>query len=186
MTEMEQTNEEDLEDIKNQLAGTMGEDELHRQLKQRKESVTTNESPPKLLQKSNTNKESIPESTAVSPSESGTNVKKEEQKVGTNLIEKESVETGSVSIKIYLYYAKYMGLFGVMLSITCQLLYTGFSLGTNYWLNVWADNQLNDTCWDLQEPFYNNDTKTGMYIFQKIRIYSVNQTLKSFFSGCLT
>ena len=35
MTEMEQTNEEDLEDIKNQLAGSMGEDELHRQLKQR-------------------------------------------------------------------------------------------------------------------------------------------------------
>ena len=93
--------------------------------------------------------ESTPEATEkVDPS--GTNVKKDDQKVGTTLIEKESVETGSVSIQIYLYYAKYMGLFGVILVIVCQTLYTAFSLGTSYWLNIWSDNTLNSTCWELQ------------------------------------
>ena len=62
-------------------------------------------------------------------SQTGTNVKKDEQKAGTTLIDKESMETGSVSFKVYLYYMKYLGIFGVVLGIAMQTFYQGCSIG---------------------------------------------------------
>ena len=67
-------------------------------------------------------------------SQTGTNVKKDEQKAGTTLIDKESMETGSVSFKVYLYYMKYLGIFGVVLGITMQTFYQGCSIGTTYYI----------------------------------------------------
>ena len=62
-------------------------------------------------------------------SQTGTNVKKDEQKAGTTLIDKESMETGSVSFKVYLYYMKYLGIFGVVIGIAMQTFYQGCSIG---------------------------------------------------------
>ena len=62
-------------------------------------------------------------------SQTGTNVKKDEQKAGTTLIDKESMETGSVSFKVYLYYMKYLGIFGVVLGVAMQTFYQGCSIG---------------------------------------------------------
>ena len=70
-------------------------------------------------------------------SQTGTNVKKDEQKAGTTLIDKESMETGSVSFKVYLYYMKYLGIFGVVLGITMQTFYQGCSIGTTYYIKAY-------------------------------------------------
>ena len=75
-------------------------------------------------------------------------MKKDDQKVGTTLIEKESVETGSVSVQVYIYYAKYLGLLGVLLGVGTQMIYNSASIGTNFWLNIWANDSLHDFCFD--------------------------------------
>jgi hypothetical protein len=53
----------------------------------------------------------------------GTQMKKEDQRIGTDLIEKESVETGSVSSDVYLYYMRCIGIVGALLGVGMQLLY---------------------------------------------------------------
>ena len=73
----------------------------------------------------------------------GTNVEKEEQKIGTTLIDKESVETGSVSMKVYIYYMSKLGMFGTLLGLFSMVLYQGSGIGTNYWVSLWAENSLN-------------------------------------------
>merc|ERR1712223_1360024 len=57
-----------------------------------------------------------------------------------------SMETGSVSFKVYLYCMKYLGIFGVVLGITMQTFYQGCSIGTNYWLNWWSNDTFHDFC----------------------------------------
>ena len=96
----------------------------------------------------------IKEEEAGAEHKSGTNIKKDEQKAGTTLIDKESVETGSVSVKVYLYYMKYLGLFGIILGIATQLLYQGSSITTNFWLNIWANDSLHETCAPNCRDFY--------------------------------
>ena len=76
-------NEDDLEEIKDQLESSMGKDQLERQLSRQESRKSLDKTE---LKRSLSDSEPIPE-------QSGTDVKKDEQKVGTTLIEKESVET---------------------------------------------------------------------------------------------
>ncbi len=169
-----------LEDIKKGLEQTMGKQEFQRQMSQRKESVTrrdstglapdpsklerstsqTSDSSPanKKLERTLSKQESIIEEEIELPGgetvDDTDESKKKETKVGTTLIDKESVETGSVSFRVYLYYMAHLGAMGALLGVGMQLIYQVSSLGTNYWLNFWADNTLNDTC-------YSDDNKNS-------------------------
>eukprot|EP00095_Tigriopus_kingsejongensis_P003830 maker-scaffold2698_size13172-snap-gene-0.3 protein:Tk03830 transcript:maker-scaffold2698_size13172-snap-gene-0.3-mRNA-1 annotation:"multidrug resistance-associated protein 1 isoform x4" len=73
-------------------------------------------------------------------------------KIGTNLIEKEIAETGSVGLSVYGYYMKNIGWFGVVAGFAMQLIYQISSVGTNYWLNVWTEGVFGNS----SEPQYRN------------------------------
>lgn len=154
MTEMDEEDEDLVIDIKHQLEETLGKKEFQKQVsirRHRQESTTSSNVPEKTLSKS----ESIIEEEPVAEdATTGTNVKKEDQKAGTNLINQESVETGSVSAKVYLYYMRYLGISGALLGVATQLIYQGSSIGTNFWLNIWANDSLNDTCSPNCRDFY--------------------------------
>ena len=123
-----------IEDMKVKLEETLGKKEFSRQLS-RQISV-------KEIGRSNSNSESQISQVQIEKS-GGTNVEKEEQKIGTTLIDKESVETGSVSTKVYIYYMSKLGMFGTLLGLFSMVLYQGSGIGTNYWVSLWAENSLN-------------------------------------------
>ena len=167
MNEMGETDNDDMiENIKAELEETLGKNEFSRQVSQlsgdrRRSSVKEIDLPTKQEMETSFTKalskpEPIKEEDAKAKEEiasTGTNVQSN-QKVGTKLIDKETVETGSVSLKVYLYYMRYLGCIGVVIGVATQLLYQGSSIATNFWLNIWANNSLNDSCYDNCRDFY--------------------------------
>ena len=73
----------------------------------------------------------------------GTNIEYEEQKISPTLIDKESIETGSVSMKVYIHYISKFGFSGILFGLFSVVLYQGSSIGASYWINLWAENSLN-------------------------------------------
>ena len=67
----------------------------------------------------------------------------EEQKISPTLIDKESIETGSVSMKVYIHYISKFGFSGILFGLFSVVLYQGSSIGARYWINLWAENSLN-------------------------------------------
>ena len=146
-----------IETMKAELVEKIGKDEFVRQVSQI--SRVSNEQKVEDMENSNEKSNTDPKKRVrlVSKSESimedekttdnAANVEKKGQKVGTKLIDKETVETGSVNFKVYIYYMKYLGIFGVIVAIATQLMYQGSSIGTNVWLSVWSNDSLNDTCY---------------------------------------
>ena len=141
MTEVDD-NELD-EEIKKEFEKVLGKEEVQK----RRESITLEKSPLGRDRKDSTSSltrvgrqvsksESIEEESKAQ--KSGTNVQKKEQKVGTTLIEKEGVETGSVGWDVYLFYMKALGFIGVFVSLVFQVLYQGSNIGTSFWLNIWS------------------------------------------------
>nr|WPH24505.1 ABC transporter subfamily C1 [Tetranychus urticae] len=66
------------------------------------------------------------------------------------LTESESVETGSVKLKVYLKYFKAIGVMSCLVTILLFMATSGFNLGTSLWLTSWSDdsldpNKMNDT-----------------------------------------
>lgn len=60
------------------------------------------------------------------------------------LIEIEKAETGSVSWNVYKHYLKSIGLFLTFATVFLNMVFQGFSIGSNVWLGVWAnDTSLN-------------------------------------------
>lgn len=53
---------------------------------------------------------------------------------GEKLIEVEKSETGSVSWQVYKHYLMSIGLFVVLITIVLNMLFQGFSIGSNVWL----------------------------------------------------
>lgn len=68
--------------------------------------------------------------------------KKGEAAVGEKLIEVEKAETGSVKWDVYKHYLKSIGIFLTIMTITLNVLYQAFSIGSNFWLSIWSsDNE---------------------------------------------
>ena len=76
------------------------------------------------------------------------------KKEGTKIIEKESLETGSVNFVVYKYYFKNIGFFGTLLILGCQVIYSCLSIGTNVWLKVWASSGLGNATNDQYRDMY--------------------------------
>lgn len=144
MTEMEDDVDlEDLEDIKHNLEEALGKSEFQRQVSQRKESVTRKDSFHRQDSVLSEHSSTVPKidrdrKQSVIEEEPDGGVEQKEEKIGTTLIDKETVETGSVSLKVYMYYIRNVGLVGALLGVLMQLVYQGSSLGTNFWLNLWT------------------------------------------------
>lgn len=72
--------------------------------------------------------------------------------VGEKLIEAEKAETGSVKWEVYKHYLKSIGLCLTVLTLILNMVFQGFSIGSNMWLSAWST----DT-----EIVVNNVTNTG-------------------------
>ena len=59
-------------------------------------------------------------------------------------ISEESIESGQVSSKTYIYYLKRFGLFPACVVILFSMFCQGLSIGSDYWLNIWSDSRLGD------------------------------------------
>ena len=157
-------NDATIETMKAELVEKIGKDEFVRQVSQISREQKVKDMENAGNENSITDSKEVKRVRLVSKSESilednnDNTDEKNDQKVGTKLIDKEAVETGSVSLKVYIYYMKYLGFFGVVIAIATQIMYQGSSIGTNVWLSVWSNDSLNDTC-------YPNciDTYLGVY-----------------------
>ena len=144
----EDANNEIANEIKEQLKSSMGEKEFLRHLS-RKESISSTSSYGSGSESPNSGKQK-PE---LKKKKSVLKVKDVAEKpegqaapvaTGTKLIEKESIETGSVKLKVYIYYMKAIGLLGTFLCVAFQILFTVSNIMANYWLNLWTEDAFPD------------------------------------------
>lgn len=58
--------------------------------------------------------------------------------VGEKLIEAEKAETGSVKWEVYKHYLKSIGIGLTLLTLVLNMVFQGFSIGSNMWLSAWS------------------------------------------------
>lgn len=74
------------------------------------------------------------------PSVEENKIARKTPKEGQQLIETEKAETGNVSSAVYKHYLKSIGFFLMFATLALNMVYQGFSVGSNVWLGVWADD----------------------------------------------
>ncbi|XP_050087820.1 multidrug resistance-associated protein 1 isoform X5 [Anopheles aquasalis] len=144
---LQEVNEEveDLDEIKQQLESTGGPIEILNQLKRtnskrsRSESTSETGSVKDISRQSSTNDSNSSLRRRIS--EKAPEVPK------TKLIEQEKSETGSVKWDVYKHYLKSIGLTLSVATVLLNMVFQGFSIGSNLWLSRWStDKQAeNDT-----------------------------------------
>ena len=85
----------------------------------------------------------------------------------SRLIEKEEMERGAVSYRVYLYYLRALGWPAIPL-IALYLLQPVFSVSTNFWLSAWSEAGVPG-----------NDDVSSIYGFISQLLYPFNLTLCS-------
>lgn len=150
--------EEDLDDIKQQLESTLGNDnellgKLERAISRSRsdsqsDTGSVNESiTRKLSTDSSVNSDGLRKRIPIKrESESEIKVPEpEEQK--DKLIEQEKSEVGSVKWDVYKHYLKSIGVSLALITVLLNLVFQGFSIGSNIWLSRWANDKAagNDT-----------------------------------------
>uniref|UniRef100_A0A182WGR0 ABC-type glutathione-S-conjugate transporter n=1 Tax=Anopheles minimus TaxID=112268 RepID=A0A182WGR0_9DIPT len=136
---------EDLDEIKQQLENSVGGEELLNQLKRtnskRSRSESTSETGSvKDISRQNSTTDSNT-SLRRRTSEKAPEVSK------TKLIEQEKSETGSVKWDVYKHYLKSIGLTLSVATVILNMIFQGFSIGSNLWLSRWSTDESaeNDT-----------------------------------------
>lgn len=66
--------------------------------------------------------------------------KENAEQSGKKLIEQEKSEVGSVKWAVYKHYLKSIGVSLTVLTILLNIIYQGFSVGSNAWLSKWSDD----------------------------------------------
>ncbi|XP_049277103.1 multidrug resistance-associated protein 1 isoform X3 [Anopheles funestus] len=137
--------EEDLDEIKQQLENSVGAEELLNQLnrtnskRSRSESTSETGSVKDISRQNSTTDSSS--SLRRRTSEKAPEVTK------TKLIEQEKSETGSVKWEVYKHYLKSIGLTLSVATVILNMIFQGFSIGSNLWLSRWSTDESaeNDT-----------------------------------------
>ncbi|XP_072401345.1 multidrug resistance-associated protein 1 isoform X11 [Diabrotica undecimpunctata] len=175
---------EELDELKDQLADTPLSQEVARQLVRHRSRVSESHSETGSdhigngsIQRLN----SVDKSNQKLSFDDG----KKGPKTGEKLIETEKAETGNVSWAVYKHYLKSIGLVFMLATLIFNLIYQGFSVGSNVWLGIWSDDK---------KIYVNGTVDTGrrdMYL----GVYGalgLGQAIPSFFSdvgiqlACLT
>lgn len=139
---------EEMENLKMQLENTLGTDDelvrkLEHQMSRRSESTSETGSVNGSLSRQ------MSESSETSLRKRSVSKEKEEVKdrPKDTLIEKEHSEVGSVKWAVYKHYLKSIGFTLSILTILLNLVFQGFSIGSNIWLSRWSNdkNVGNDT-----------------------------------------
>ncbi|KAI4461008.1 atp-binding cassette sub-family c [Holotrichia oblita] len=139
ITEAGEEDDEELDELKNQLSSTQGAEELVRKLQtQISRTRTYSESGSDKVNGTLQHQNSIDKGSRKRSS----TVELEQKKPETQkLIEVEKAETGSVKWDVYKHYLKSIGVFLTCSTLLLNLVFQGFSIGSNVWLTIWsADN----------------------------------------------
>jgi ATP-binding cassette subfamily C (CFTR/MRP) protein 1 len=151
---LQETNEdsEDLEEIKKQLEKDVDDADLKAKLERaisRSRSDSTSENESLKEGKNLSRKSSVIENGSLRKRKSTTPEKKAEEqgKEGQNkLIEAEKAETGRVKYDVYKHYLKSIGWTLSISTILLNIIFQGFSIGSNIWLSQWStDIRANET-----------------------------------------
>uniref|UniRef100_A0AAG5CWY7 ABC-type glutathione-S-conjugate transporter n=1 Tax=Anopheles atroparvus TaxID=41427 RepID=A0AAG5CWY7_ANOAO len=143
--------EEDLSEIKQQLENSVGGEELLNQLKRtnskRSRSESTSETGSvKDISRQNSTTDSN-SSLRRRTSEKVPDVPK------TKLIETEKSETGSVKWEVYKHYLKSIGLTLSVATVLLNMVFQGFSIGSNLWLSRWSTDESAETDTSVRDMY---------------------------------
>ena len=144
MAEQEGEEDEDHEELKAELEKAVGRDKFQRQLStlsiKRRESLTL--SPKESTKRKSSIDQSDISAAGGAKKEDTKSETKTEEKAGTKLIEKETLQTGNVSLQVYIHYFRNLGIVISLLIFLFELVYEGANVGKNYWLIVWTDDTI--------------------------------------------
>uniref|UniRef100_A0A182QBD7 ABC-type glutathione-S-conjugate transporter n=1 Tax=Anopheles farauti TaxID=69004 RepID=A0A182QBD7_9DIPT len=137
--------EENLDEIKQQLENSVGGEELLSQLKRSNSKRSRSESTSETGSVKDISRQN-------STTDSNTSLRRRtSEKVPdvpkTKLIEQEKSETGSVKWDVYKHYLKSIGLTLSVATVILNMIFQGFSIGSNLWLSRWSTDESaeNDT-----------------------------------------
>ncbi|XP_068237783.1 multidrug resistance-associated protein 1-like isoform X4 [Palaemon carinicauda] len=162
----EEVDEEDLEEIKNQLADNMGHEVFTRQISRISEKRDSESESIQDLERSPENTRSSIRQRVKRVSESEKTKEKlppappHQAKIGEKLIEVEKAETGKVSANVYAYYIKAVGVVAVTLTFIFGVLAQVSTVGSNIWLTAWSNENITDG--EAQDPAV-RDLYLGVY-----------------------
>ncbi|CAH1105174.1 unnamed protein product [Psylliodes chrysocephalus] len=130
--------EEELDELKDQLSDTPLAEEVQRKLvRHRLASESLSETSSDHLGNGSIQRlNSIEKSTRKQSVEDS----KKMFQTGEKLIEVEKAETGNVRWSVYKHYLKSIGMIFMLSTLIFNMIYQGFSVGSNVWLGVWADD----------------------------------------------
>lgn len=77
----------------------------------------------------------------------------QEEPTGKKLIEQEKAEVGSVKWDVYKHYLKSIGVGLTLLTILLNIIYQGFSVGSNAWLTKWSTDEKAATDTDVRNMY---------------------------------
>lgn len=128
----------ELDELKDQLSGTVVSEEITKKLsRHRTVSETGSEKANGSLQ----HQKSIDESEkSLRRRSKSTEIETKKTVIGEKLIEAEKAETGSVKWEVYKHYLKSIGIFLTFITLALNMVFQGFSIGSNFWLSVWSED----------------------------------------------
>jgi len=135
---------EDNDMIKEELSKTLGEEFVKTQLSTQKSVTESPEMEGSLSKKDGKAvKSGIEKMEALTPA-----------KTGEKLIEKEVAETGSVKMKVYVYYMKCIGLIGTLAAVIGQAIYSTSTIMVSYWMTWWTSNRFGNASIPANRDMY--------------------------------
>lgn len=148
--------EEDLDDIKQQIESTLGTNadtefqaKFERAIsRSRSDSETASLNGYVSAESTVSNEDGVRKRTSVNKRDSDGDLKvAKPEENGQKLIEQEKSEVGSVKWDVYKHYLKSIGITLTVLTIILNIVYQGFSIGSNMWLSKWSNDRsaANDT-----------------------------------------
>ncbi|XP_074036465.1 multidrug-Resistance like Protein 1 isoform X3 [Leptinotarsa decemlineata] len=136
--------EEELDELKDQLVDTPLSEEVNRRLVRHRSRISEShsESGSDRIGNSSLQRQKSNDSAdrSLRKTSSITDDSAKLPTLGKKLIEVEKAETGSVSWAVYKHYLMSIGIFFMVATLFLNLIYQGFSVGSNVWLGVWADS----------------------------------------------
>nr|CAD7444835.1 unnamed protein product [Timema bartmani] len=145
------TSEADLDELKQQLEGAIGVEELQQKLNKAISRLSDSRSDlgsvgDRSRSGSFQRQQSVESSNSVKSYHGDATKSKGKDKsskapvVGQKLIEAEKAETGSVKWPVFSHYLRAIGVFLTASTLIFNAVFQGFSIGSNMWLSVWSNN----------------------------------------------
>nr|CAD7403901.1 unnamed protein product [Timema cristinae] len=145
------TSEADLDELKQQLEGAIGVEELQQKLNKAISRLSDSRSDlgsvgDRSRSGSFQRQQSVESSNSVKSYHGDVTKSTEKDKsskapvVGQKLIEVEKAETGSVKWPVFSHYLRAIGVFLTASTLIFNAVFQGFSIGSNMWLSVWSNN----------------------------------------------